>query len=267
MAERVLLTGASGFLGHYLEAELRGRGLEVVTAGRRGCALTLDLGAPETIADRVRPLLPVLVLHAAAMSSLAACEAGPERAARVNTTASEQLARLAGEGLLLVSTDLAFDGDAAPYAAGDAPRPRSVYGRTKVDAETAVLAEGARVVRVPLLFGPSFDGQRGATDMIRAAGAQVALYTNEYRTPLHAEDAARGLVDALLERHGPRISHLAGGERLSRYELGERFLARAGLPLDRIRPATCHDPLRPRDVSLVSDRAAARGLDAALAAA
>ncbi len=200
------------------------------------------------------------------MSSMADCEADPDRAERVNATASAQIARLAGDAMLLVSTDLVFDGDAAPYGAEDVPQPRSAYGRSKVAAERAVLAAGARVVRVPLLFGRSFDGRRGATDMIRAARGPVALYTNEHRTPLHVEDAARGLVDALLETDGTRISHLSGGESLSRYAFGERFLARAGLPADRIRPSECSDPLRPRNVSLLSDRPVARPLDAALAA-
>lgn len=265
MTERVLLTGSTGYLGHHLLAELTRRGLDVVTAGRAGASLELELEEPEEIHDRVRGLLPIRVLHAAALSSLAACEAEPARAALVNAVAPARLAEAAGGRLLLVSTDLVFDGSAPPYCAADVPRPCSEYGRSKAKAEAAVVAAGGRVARLPLLFGPSFDGRRGATDTIRASPVPVTLYTNEHRTPLHVVDAAHALVGLLLEDAGPGVRHLAGPERISRYELGRRFAAHAGLPKDCIRPGVCADPLRPRDVSLVSDWSCPRSLDAALA--
>jgi dTDP-4-dehydrorhamnose reductase len=261
----VLLTGSTGFLGHHLRTELLRRDLDVITAGRTGAEVPLDLEQPESIPERLRGLGPVRVLHAAALSSLAACEADPTRARTVNTIASARLAEGVGGALLYVSTDLVFDGSAPPYQAGDARRPCSVYGRTKAEAEMAVLAVGARVVRVPLLFGPSFDGRRGATDMIRASRGPVTLYTNEQRTPLHVADAARALVELLLEDEGPEVRHVAGPERISRHELGVRFVDQAGLPRERIRAGACDDPLRPRDVSLVSDWSCPRSLQAALA--
>ena len=151
-----------------------------------------------------------------------------------------------------MSTDLVFDGLRAPYGPHDSPRPLSVYGSTKVDGEQAVLAAGGTVVRVPLLIGPSHDGRRGATDMLRAAiqaGRRLDLFTDEFRTPLHAVDAARGLVDVLLDG-ATGIFHLAGHERLSRWELAQRFCALHGLPAESLNPARSRDPGRPADVSL-----------------
>ena len=103
--------------------------------------------------------------------------------------------------------------------------------------------------------------------MIRASAGPVTLYTNEHRTPLHVADAARGLVELLLDDGDAEVLHLGGPERISRYELGRLFVDRAGLPSDRVRAGECDDPLRPRDVSLVSDWSGARSLEAALAAA
>jgi dTDP-4-dehydrorhamnose reductase len=175
------------------------------------------------------------------------------------------LAEWAAGRIVLVSTDLVFDGTAAPYAREAAPAPLGAYARSKARAEEAVRGAGGVVVRVPLLFGPSFDGRRGATDMIRSAAGPLPLFTNEFRTPLHAADAARGLVELALAAAGPATLHLAGPERVSRYELGRRFLAASGLAGPRLDPVECADPLRPRDVSLVPDWDCGRSLDAALA--
>jgi dTDP-4-dehydrorhamnose reductase len=260
---RILLTGASGFLGRHLADELRGRGLPLVTAGRSHCDVRLDLGDPDSIGPALRGTHADLVIHAAALASLAACEADPARADAVNHRASRRLAEWARGGIVLVSTDLVFDGSAPPYASQAPPTPLGAYARSKARGEEAVRAAGGRVVRVPLLFGPSFDGRRGATDMIRSAGGALALFTNEHRTPLHVADAARGLVDLALA--GPVTLHLAGPERVSRFELGRRFLAASGLAGIQLEPVECTDPLRPRDVSLVSDWDCGRSLDAALA--
>jgi dTDP-4-dehydrorhamnose reductase len=261
----VLLTGASGYLGHHLGAALGARGLAWLAAGRGAAGLALDLERPETIEAALRAARPDRVLHAAAFASLPACEAEPARAAAVNTQATERLAQAARGRLLFVSTDLVFDGTRAPYRPGDPPTPLGVYARSKAAAEAAVRAAGGLVVRVPLLFGPSHDGRRGATDAIRAAAGPVPLFTNEFRTPLHVADAARGLVECLLEGAGAGIVHLAGPERVSRYELGRRFLAAARLSQVVLEPVVCRDALRPHDVALASDWSCGRSLDAALA--
>ena len=94
-----------------------------------------------------------------------------------------------------------------------------------------MLAAGARVARIPLLFGPSFDGRRGATDMIRASSDGVTLYTNEHRTPLHVADAARGLVELLLEHYyDPLYRHSEHG-RTYAFEIDSTDPARAAREL------------------------------------
>jgi dTDP-4-dehydrorhamnose reductase len=260
----ILLTGARGFLGRQLCLELERRRVTVRTAGRRDCDVWLDLEEASSISRAVAAVRPEVVLHAAAIASVGACEADPARAERVNARATELLAEASRGRLLLVSTDLVFDGAAAPYASDAAAEPRCVYGRVKLAAERSALAAGGSVARLPLLFGRSFDGRRGATDMIRSARRPLRLFTNEYRTPLHVDDAARGLAELVLDRSRGRVLQLAGPERVSRYELGRRLLRAARIDV-AIEPAESSDPKRPRDVSLVSDRDCGRSLDAALA--
>jgi dTDP-4-dehydrorhamnose reductase len=263
---RILLTGSSGYLGHHLAAALRARRIDFVTAARSGGDLGLDLDDLDGLEAGIARVRIDGILHAAASSSLAACEADADGALRRNGEATGRLAALAP--LVFVSTDLVFDGDAAPYRSSAEPRPRSAYGASKRLGEQRTLAAGGLVVRVPLLCGRSFDGRRGATDMLRAAraeGRRLELFVDEFRSPLHVADAAAALVELACARERG-IVQLAGPERVSRFELAERFAAVHGWAAAERpwRPARAADPRRPRDVTMVSDRAF-RPLDAMLA--
>jgi dTDP-4-dehydrorhamnose reductase len=263
----ILLTGGTGFLGQYLRAELAARGVAFRTLGRSGNDLTCDLADHPRLRDLVLGLRPTHVLNAGAFAQIAGCEAEPARALAVNADALTGLLSAPGTRLLQVSTDLVFDGTAAPYGEDAAPRPLSAYGASKARGESIARSHpDTLVVRVPLLFGRSCDGARGATDMVRAALAAarpLALYTNEARTPLHARDAAGALVELLLSRR-TGVVHLPGPERITRADLARRLAARHGLDLAGVAFVPSEDPRRPRDVALGGGWQAPRGLDAML---
>ena len=218
------------------------------------------------VAAVVQALRPDVVLHLAAMSRLADCERDPARARVVNSGLSEQLAERFGARMVMASTDLVFDGAHAPYRPTAPVAPLSAYGRTKAEGEERVRAHGGRVVRLPLLFGADAHG-RGASASLRAALATgpVSLYPNEYRTPLHAADAAAALVALVVAPDGPALVHLPGPERVSRWEFGVRWCRAHGFGTERLRAVDCMDPQRPRDVSLAGDWRPPRDLAAMLA--
>jgi dTDP-4-dehydrorhamnose reductase len=148
----ILVTGASGFVGSRLFAALAADGHSVTGTFSAHEAripsvkghvqhVALDLTDDASIERAFRASWPEVIVHTAAMSELRACEAEPERAARVNVAASEKLARMAaafGARMILLSTDQVFDGARGNYAENDESSPIHVYGRTKLDAEHAV---------------------------------------------------------------------------------------------------------------------------------
>ncbi|MBL8733402.1 MAG: sugar nucleotide-binding protein [Planctomycetes bacterium] len=265
-ALRILVTGSTGFLGGYVKAAVTAAGHVAATTARRAGDAAVDLGAPGMVDAVVQALRPDLVINLAACARLADCEHDPALAMRVNAAVPGRLAERFGARLLHASTDLVFDGRGAPYAATSPVAPLSTYGLSKAAGEEAAARHGGRVVRLPLLFGADRAG-RGATASLRAtlaAGRRAALFPNEYRTPLHAADAAAALVDLALDPDGPRLVHLPGPERVSRWELGRRFAAAHGFDLTQLDAVECQDALRPRDVSLAGDWRAGRCLDAML---
>ena len=268
---RVLLTGASGQLGSYLLKELTTHGIETIawSGSTRGSLYNVEL-QPVDLADRdavaaaFRAARPDVVIHAAAFARVAECHRDPDRARRINTEGTAQLAQLAGEAkarLLYVSTDLVFDGERGNYTEDDSPSPLSVYGHSKADAEPAVLRlPRGLVVRVSLMFGPSLVGRPTFFDEQVTAlrtGKPIKLFADEWRTPVSLGTAATALV-ALAKSELSGVLHVGGPERLSRADMGHKLAASLGVTNPTIqsvsRNALPGDEPRPRDTSLNSSR-------------
>ncbi len=268
---RVLLTGASGQLGGYLLRERLRQGGEVVawSGGRCGELFghplrPVDLADVDATALAFREAQPDVIVHAAARAGVADCHREPERAEQVNTRGSAVLAELADRAkvrLVHVSTDMVFDGERGNYREDDAVAPLSIYGRTKAEAERAVLAYPRNlVVRLSLLFGPSLVGRPAFFDQQITAlreGRPITLFHDEWRTPLSLLTAARSLLTLAASDVGGRL-HLGGPERLSRVEMGRRLAAflhcDPAVIVSASRLNSAADEPRPRDLALDSSR-------------
>jgi dTDP-4-dehydrorhamnose reductase len=265
----VLVTGASGFLGETLLRRLAERGIPAVgtsfTASvsvPRADVIPVDLRDSRAVHRLVRDLRPSAVFHAAALTDPAFCEREPEsaRAANLDATAhlaAEVAAQAPRTPFVFLSTDLVFDGRAAPYAPGAWAKPLSVYGSLKYMAEAAALALPLGVVvRTALLFGPPMTRKQGFLGWMRGelqAGRPLTLFEDEFRTPLCTLDLSDGLI-AAVERGLAGLFHAGGPERLSRLRMGEVLCEEAGLDAGLLRRARVSEfqgsPPRPADVSL-----------------
>lgn len=270
---RVLLTGASGQLGSYLVDRLRTTGHDLIAwsgrdlGERGGVALRpVNLADAATLDRALEEANPDLILHAAALSSPDAVRLDSDGGQAVNVQATERLAAWCGKRgrrLVYTSTDLVFDGTRPWNREDDPAEPILAYGRTKLQAEPAVLATSLGLVaRLSLLFGPSRTGRPSYFDHtmegLRGGQAQTLL-EDEFRTPLHYANAAELLV-RLAESHATGLVHVGGPERVSRWELIRRVAARLGLDPGLVlanRRADLNLPeTRPADVSLDTQRLA-----------
>jgi dTDP-4-dehydrorhamnose reductase len=268
---RLLITGATGALGGYLLRHMAGMDFHIrAWSGVRTGELfgipiqPVDLADADGVTRAFREDRPDVVIHTAAISSVAECHREPERARRINTRASALLAALAEEAgtrLVHVSTDMVFDGERGWYDEQDSPSPLSVYGQSKAEAEQAVLAHRrCAVARVSLLFGPTLTGRGSFFDHLVQAlvsGRSVTCFEDEWRTPLSLSAAAAALV-TLAGSDCEGLLHIGGPLRLSRLEMGIRLAEYLKVDLSLVVPgkrAQASAPeRRPRDLSLKSSK-------------
>jgi len=222
-----------------------------------------DLELTETlnVDARIHALKPDLLIHCAALSRTKACEQDPQLARRINVEATAHLAQLSKNiPFIFLSSGEVFDGKTGWYGETDEPNPINVYGRTKLEAEQAVLQHsGHTVVRIVLTAGTSETGDRSfVEDMCRTAksGKDVTLYADEFRCPLPAGVIAR-VIWELVDRKQPGLYHLGGNERLSRWEIGETLLPWFPELKGRLIKGSARNhvgSLRPADLSLCCDK-------------
>lgn len=262
---KVLVTGGAGLVGTHLlgsapdDVELAAtwRTTPVGPPPTRQVELhRLDLSDAGATAALLTAVAPDVVVHTA-------YSMGSRDDIVAATTAVAAASASCGASLVHLSTDVVFDGESAPYVERDPVAPVNDYGRWKVAAERA--ATGAVpdvcITRTSLVVDLALPDRStaGLFDTVRGGGAP-SLFVDEVRCPIRAVDLAATLwaLVALDRSERAGIWHLPGPEALSRWELGTRLLAAAGLGSAAVRRASAraHPDPRPADLTLRSERRA-----------
>jgi dTDP-4-dehydrorhamnose reductase len=256
MKPLVWVTGAAGLIGSHV--------VRTAPASVRVMPLTrqdLDIADFDALKKRFGADQPNAVVHCAAMAKANDCDAHPHLAWRVNTDATRLLAELARDiPFIFLSTDLVFDGHKGNYNESDAPNPLTTYGKTKVAAENAVLANSRHtVVRISLNGGQSPKGDHSFTEHLINSwreGRTPRLFADEFRSPTVASVTARVLWE-LFAANATGLFHAGGAERMSRLETAQIVAALFPELKPHIARGSLRDfkgPPRPRDASLDSSK-------------
>ncbi len=259
---RMLLTGGSGFLGSVLAVRAADAGYRVWATHLTNpvpdypgiTPVRADLTDSASLVALVRGVAPSVVVHTVYSMTDAA----------VNTGCSRELAAacavLASPPFFLyTSTDLIFDGRGGMFTERDEPGPVMEYGRQKLAAERAVLEQlpAAAVVRPSLIY----DLERLPLHLefahkAQGGGRTYEFYTDEYRSPVHADDLAALIVELCGCRLGG-LWHAGGADRVDRWWFGTRLLRALGYTTEGARrgKSAALAASRPSDCSLDSGKA------------
>ncbi len=267
---RILVTGASGLLGlnMALEAsqqhEVFGSVNSNVIQTTAFTVLQSDLTVPGALEKLIDESQPEWVINCAALANLEACEANPALAEKLNSELPEKLANYVAKGgarLVHISTDAVFDGKRGGYTEEDQPNPLSLYARTKLKGEQAVLATNpqAIVARVNL-FGWSLRGKRSLAEWFfnnLSAGNSIKGFTDVYFCPLLSNDLAK-IVLKMLDIGTQGLFHVVSSECSSKYDFGVRLARLFDFDKTLIRPALVSEAglaaVRSPNLTLNSDK-------------
>lgn len=279
---RVLVTGASGFLGHHLVRFLEAHH-EVAACWHsspvefdKARSVCLDFTDRDQCGSVLSDFAPTHIVHAGAMTQTGECEKAPEKAWKTNVEGTANLLDAAARHtprterphFVFLSTDLVFNGrkPGGRYreeetSAANGPDPLMVYGRTKLAAEQLVsrtAASGAltaTVLRSALIYGPPTAPRPCFLDWMIAniRRGDGTLFQDEYRSPVYVEDLCQAIVSAC-ERKAEGVYHTGGPDRLSRYDFGLLVAELFSFPRDNVKGTSAAGTplaaLRPADVSL-----------------
>jgi dTDP-4-dehydrorhamnose reductase len=231
----------AGQVGQALAAEPHGWEL---TACARA---ELDITDPRATHKAMRDLKPDLIINAAAMTNVDACEKDRERAEAVNFRAPANLAAQCSVHdipLIHLSTDYVFDGrdGGVPYTTEAQMNPLSVYADTKMMGEMAVRQELAWhiVLRVSSVFSAFGTNLLTKTVALLAKNDEVKIVSDQTSCPTYAPDLAKALIvltDGILrgKHDGFGTFHYCGKPATTRLEFVQAIME-AYAPYTQKRP-------------------------------
>lgn len=265
---KILLTGGSGQVGRLL--------LESAPASCRILApprAQLDVTRPETIVPWLAQA-PDVVVNAAAYTAVDRAEKEADAAFATNRDGAAELARQCAAlnlPVIHLSTDYVFDGRKGDaYVESDVPNPVSIYGRSKLEGETALREANPRhiVLRCSWVFGPH--GPNFVRSILERAliGERLRVVADQRGCPTPTSLIARA-VFAIVDRYADDrdlpwgLYHCAGREAVTRFAFARAILEEAGSWI----PAPWIEPMMTVAQDGVARRPANSALDCSLLAA
>lgn len=270
MNSRILITGGSGLLALNWALAVRDRYSVILGLHEREVSLAgietrrINLESVDDLVRVFNATQPQIVIHTAGLTSVEKCEAEPGLAQHINVDLASNVAKACAKlrlPLVHISTDHLFSGEVSLVDETCPVAPINVYGRTKAEAESRVFEAYALALVVRTNFyGWGANYRHSFSDVVieaLRAGKELTLFTDVFYTPILAETATLAVHD-LIDLNASGIYHVAGDERISKYDFGlkiaEEFnldpgLINPGLISDRVSPVR-----RPYDMSLANGK-------------
>lgn len=245
MTLKVLQFGATGQVGRALEAAA-GDAIDLTTLSRAD----VDLTDPAAIRTAILAADCDLAWNAAAYTQVDRAETEADLAFAVNAAAPQAMAAACAARaipFIHLSTDSVFDGQTdRPYVETDLARPISVYGRSKLAGEQAVLAHPrTTVLRVSWVFSPY--GRNYVSFMLTLGRTREVLkvVADQYGSPTDGE-ALAGFMVANAARWSTAAAsdpafglfHFANAGETSRFDFAKAAIARDPLTRAQLEPTT-----------------------------
>ncbi len=231
----VLVTGSSGQLGSEIKSLVSKEGFFFTDH------TTLDISDEKAVLEFVKSKDIGVIINCAAYTAVDKAEDDEVLADKINHLAVKNLARISKDmdiKLIHVSTDYVFDGtNYKPYCEDDKTNPQSVYGKTKLDGEKAMIKinpKNSIIIRTSWVYS-SF-GNNFLKTMIRLGKErdELGVIYDQVGTPTYARDLANAILQitqhsTLNTKHSVEIYHYSNEGVLSWYDFAKEIMKMAKL--------------------------------------
>ena len=234
---KILVTGSSGMLGRDIckvfSADSEVIGIDI--AGDEG-SYKADITDIAEINEIFTKEKPDIVIHSAAYTDVDGCERDPDKAYRINTEGTRNIAEACssiGTPLIFISTDFVFDGSKdSPYKEDEETGPINVYGRSKLKAEESLGEFSGHyvIVRTSWLYGAH--GKNFVDTIIKKAQENKVLKVvdDQVGSPTYTKDLALALKDLIGsgDLSGSEIYHISNTGDCSWYAFTRKIIDLSG---------------------------------------
>jgi len=194
---KILLTGCNGQVGYCLAEQLKKMSNVDLLAFDKE---QLDIVDAEQVNSVVSEKKPDIIINAAAYTAVDKAESESQLAYSINHIGAKNLAEAATavDALLIhISTDYVFPGTKEGlYTESDQTGPVSVYGKSKLDGENAIIDSCSKyiIIRTAWVFGEH--GHNFVKTMLRLAktNKHLKVVSDQQGGPTYAGDIAKAII-------------------------------------------------------------------------
>ena len=260
---KVLITGGSGYIASQLKADFISNGYDVVCSTRNkideSCKYYFDDKSKNPYIQIIKNSQPDIIIHTAWINSIDICEKNRQLADTVNIQWSKNLVeaiKLVNTDIKLVfiSSDYVFAGNRGNYSENDQCKPLTYYGKNKVLVEDVVIASSLKylIIRTANVYdhgGKFFNFLFANLNQNKS----VEVFYDTFFSPTYMRYFTDSTIQ-LLSKDIEGVVHLAGEERISRYNFAFKLASVMGIDERKVVPMNVpNDMLIAHDVSLNSE--------------
>ena len=228
----ILVTGADGQLGSEIKSLVDSKNFYF--ANRK----IVDIQNQKALKDFLHDNKIEVIVNCAAYTAVDKAEVEQSLANEINHVAVKNLSVISKERnikLIHISTDYVYEGtNYKPYKEDDITNPQSVYGKTKLDGEKAMLKiapSNSIIIRTSWLY--SSYGSNFVKTMLKLGQEkdELGVIYDQIGSPTYAKDLAKTILEIIpkIKNSTPKIYHYSNEGVLSWYDFAKEIMRLAKL--------------------------------------
>lgn len=263
---RILVTGATGFVGYHLVNYLRGYGYEVIGICHRNSddsdCIAVELKDSQSIIDLHDKYRPDVIIHLAAMARTDTCEKYPKESYSSNVTVTKNLVDVFRDAkFIFFSTYAVYNTPDGNSVESSALSPTNQYIYTKIEAERQVYKHDNYIIFRPSVIYGYMPKQTTSDNyfmqLIKLLEAKKVLNSpnDQYFNPIYVNVVCE-IIRLAIEKDINGIYNIGSPDSLSKYEFNKRILKQFMFDKDCLKiavPANT-DVIRPSNGTISSER-------------